>query len=316
VIRRVIEPSKQEEAATLVGVLNLDVDSGHLGRALMFAEDLLVQARLQRASRVELAAWVPGARAGRAVPAVEALAALEGLDALHECSDPSQIQRLAANPAACIATFPAFDEALTGRFQYDTTSRIKDGYDRLGSLPYLTMKPQWRAWARDFLSQHALGGHAVAVHLKQVAGADGQSNADLGTWRQFFAACDERHKVRFLLIGDDPCPDEILLLPNILRMRDRGGNLVRDLAIVEGADAFMGMASGPFNLALFGRKPYAVFKDPTHHTAEMLREIGHASRYGFACRGQVIRRISPRPADLMSALDDLLASARDQVGER
>lgn len=301
---------------TIVGILNLDVDSGYLGRSLMFVEDLQVQARLRRVAKIELAVWVPDARLRNAGPILDVLASLDALDALHICTDTSHIRRLVPQSPSCSTAFPSFDEAMTESFQYDTTLRIKDGFDRLGSIPFLTMKPNVRAWALEFLMRHRNGGCAVAVHLKQVAGTAGESNADINAWRQFFAMSAESQPVRFLIIGDDPCPEEIACLPNISLMRDHGGYLVRDLAIIECADAFMGMASGPFNMALFGRKPYSVFKDPGHHAAEMDKEIGSANRYGFAGHGQIIRRVSPRPADLMGALGDMLASVGSELDGR
>src|SRR2546422_7475000 len=39
-------------------------------------------------------------------------------------------------------------------------------------------------------------------------------------------------------------------------------------SLISLADGFMGMASGLCQMAIFGRKPYAIFKHPDHHRSE------------------------------------------------
>ena len=63
------------------------------------------------------------------------------------------------------------------------------------------------------------------------------------------------------MLGGDEIPPPIATLPNVAVARQMGAVALSDhLAMIEAADAFMGMMSGPSNFALFD-KPYAIFKN-------------------------------------------------------
>ena len=64
-----------------------------------------------------------------------------------------------------------------------------------------------------------------------------------------------------------------------------------DLALIQACPLFMGMMSGPANMALFGNNPYLIFKNPDHHAAEMALEIGNNDHYPFALGYQKVLRI-------------------------
>src|SRR2546422_4286018 len=53
-------------------------------------------------------------------------------------------------------------------------------------------------------------------------------------------------------------------------------------SLISLADGFMGMASGLCQMAIFGRKPYAIFKHPDHHAKQMNAELGTATGFSFS----------------------------------
>ena len=61
---------------------------------------------------------------------------------------------------------------------------------------------------------------------------------------------------------------------------------------------FLGMASGPCNVAIFSKIPYAIYKNPDHHSKEMKRELGTKDHFSFAGSYQKIYRMKETEANL------------------
>ncbi len=54
------------------------------------------------------------------------------------------------------------------------------------------------------------------------------------------------------------------------------------MALIELSSAFMGMSSGPCNMAILSDKPYLIWKHPEHHKEEMGREFQGHKQFVFA----------------------------------
>ena len=128
------------------------------------------------------------------------------------------------------------------------------------------------------------------IHLKNATHEQSQSNANFGEWAAFLKVCTSRYDVKFILIGNERLPDQIRRLPNVIVSQDLGSSLARDLALVQTACAFMGMASGPCSVAIFSDIPYLIYKHPDHHQEEMAQELGDGQRFSFATPAQKILR--------------------------
>ena len=130
----------------------------------------------------------------------------------------------------------------------------------------------------------------VVVHLKN-NNIDTKSNANVDGWLSFFNTCHhERLPVHFILIGNDPHDPRYQQCSNVsLPQTDRGG-LLFDLSMIQVCFMFMGMASGPCNMALFSGVPYLIWKHPDHHTQEMDREFQGHSQFIFANEYQKFMR--------------------------
>ena len=78
------------------------------------------------------------------------------------------------------------------------------------------------------------------------------------------------------LVGNEDVDNRITELPNVLLSRNFQSNISRDLAIIQISCAFMGMASGPCNMAIFSEIPYVIYKNPDHDAEQMALELGKA----------------------------------------
>jgi hypothetical protein len=143
--------------------------------------------------------------------------------------------------------------------------------------------------AKRILTLKAAERIKVAVHLKSVAGQDGQSNANLPIWQNFFEKCsgDQFH---FFLIGQDHMPSAIKNLPNVTVVQDVTTDVQTHLCLIGEADMFLGMSSGLCQMAIFGSKPYAVFKNPDHHAEDIAKLLNSGTQFRFAGTNQFFLR--------------------------
>jgi len=131
--------------------------------------------------------------------------------------------------------------------------------------------------------------NTISLHLKNASKGDTESNANFLVWQQFIESCASSD-VHFLLIGDDPVPRSIKNLPHVTSLSDENISLTAQLVCIQESSAFMGMASGPCNVAVLSQVPYLIFKHPSHHAEIMKKELGNANRYGFSVKNQYILR--------------------------
>jgi len=186
--------------------------------------------------------------------------------------------------------FPSREEFLSKEFTLDSTKIVQDFFNKKRYIPKLVSNE--KESIRKFLQKKSSGKTPVAIHLKNNHLTPNDSNANVKEWYNFLNCCwDRQFPVQFFLVGDDQIEEAILSLPNVTRTRNENLNILDDLIIIEQASLFMGMCSGPFQIALFNDKPYIVFKNPTHHKNEMIKEIGVQNKYPFATEKQKILRV-------------------------
>ena len=182
-------------------------------------------------------------------------------------------------------TWPSVEYWCSER-EIDTTFRLQEAFIATREFVPLRLRPFAVERARQQLRQ--IEPPVVAVHLKNVPGS--QSNANHSAWRSFFTQAGGQGE--FLLIGDDTVPSDICALPNVTIAQEIDDDLVFHMALVQEADSFMGLMSGPCNFALVNNKPYRVFKNPDHHEKEMKIELGTGNSYPFAHPNQQVIRQS------------------------
>lgn len=184
-----------------------------------------------------------------------------------------QQQTLFPNPEICEAA------NITGNL-YDTTQITSLLHKESGEMPSLDFK-QNNSYVTSLENKFT-----VSLHLKNASKGDVESNANFPVWKDFIHSND----IQFLLIGSDIVPEDIKCLPNVTSLQDEGLSILEQLTCIQQSSAFMGMASGPANVAILSKIPYAIFKHPLHHADIMQKEIGDADHYDFAEQNQNILR--------------------------
>jgi hypothetical protein len=238
--------------------------------------------------------------------------AILGSGRCHFLLEPSEIGEAKRMLGQDRWHWPAPQDLHNGRHHYDSTLFIQAEHSRMGRIPRLKVQPKVLSEARSYLQ--SCGGEPVAVHLKRNERATGQSNADLASWLQFFATrLAQRSPQRFFLLGHDPVDVAFRDRPNVTIVQDDIETIGEHLALIQAAELFMGMMSGLSNMALFGERPYLIFKNPDHHRREMLDEMGEGDAYSFALPDQRVLRIKDEPKNLESAFDSVVRRASAQA---
>ena len=189
--------------------------------------------------------------------------------------------------------------------KYGSTIFVQKFFAERGFIPHLSCKNDLLRWATSFTDQYVTPSLPVVVHLKNNPNLKGCSNANFKSWYNFFLSCYGQYDVRFILIGNEPIDPQITHLPNVLVARDWESDLSRDLALIQTSYIFMGMSSGPCNMALFSDIPYVIYKNPDHDVEEMELELGTNIRFPFATPVQKFLRIFETPQGLMSEFTGL-----------
>ena len=186
-------------------------------------------------------------------------------------------------------TWPEISPYGTIPHEYGYTLFIQESFRKNRSIPILSCKQEAKNWADQFVKDHAFPFVPIAVHLKNKFRSGERPdwyNARMESWASFFRLIDNQYEVKFILIGNEPLPESIRECSNVVVSQDFGSNLLRDLALIESSFAFMGVASGPCQMAMFRKSPYVIFKNPEHHIERMFEELGSKEEYCFASAGQ------------------------------
>ncbi len=164
--------------------------------------------------------------------------------------------------------------------------------------------------ALDFLAQHAKGKLPVTLHLKNHIRQSGKPdwfNARLDQWIPFLQRATLNQDFVFILIGNDPLPAEVRQIQNVLVTQDYPLSLIQDLALIECSFAFLGVASGPSQMAILSTIPYIIYKNPDHHIELMIEELGNEDHFSFSHSGQRFFRKFETYDDIESSFAELLS---------
>jgi hypothetical protein len=128
----------------------------------------------------------------------------------------------------------------------------------------------------------------ITIHLKNVK--DTLSNANLIEWQKavkYIITKNDNNKV--FIIGNDLNESQYQLFDfqNVVITKTlKEKSLLLDLSLILSSNIFMGMSSGPCNVAIFSDIPYVVFKHPEHHTEEMKQEMNEDKKFMFQKNNQ------------------------------
>jgi hypothetical protein len=210
--------------------------------------------------------------------------------------------------------WPSLLRHLLRRLDFISHRRINAHYRAHGTLPWLGAPRGFEGWAAAFRRRHCPGRFLVAVNIRQ--GALGASPANLhrdspaGEWLTFLREAAARQPdVAFAVLGAySEHSRELWRLPNVLVPRAMGFGLGHELALIHGADLFMGSSSGFAGMATFCNKPYAI----TNVQHQWSRYIGvpvGARHFPFGAANQILSWERERAGALLGFLEELRGRA-------
>ena len=210
------------------------------------------------------------------------LKGMKGIENYFQCPTKSEFQKFIHENDKYI-TWPTFDKNGNTIHKYGTVFFCQNFFHEKGFVPQLSCNDNYLKWANNFLKSNIFPDIPVAVHLKNNRNSPGKSNADFNAWFEFLNQCCRKNpQVKFILIGNENVDPRIIKLSNVIVSRNYRCNLLQDLAIIQTSSMFMGMSSGPCNLALFSSIPYVIYKNPDHDAEEMDLALGNNDKLSFA----------------------------------
>lgn len=209
-------------------------------------------------------------------------------------------------PEQQVDGWPSISHRLQRDFSYFAFSRIAELHKLTGTKPRLNWSDSFAEAAR--IKRGSFPGRLYCVHLRSVAPFEPEESNACGTaWSFFFKRHAKAGEQDFLLLGDDPMPKGLELMPGVSRAKidPHCLNLATQLALIAASDGFLGMASGICTAANFSDTPHVIFKHPAHHPAEMARELGTAKSFSFAGERQQLWRREATSAALDKAFEEI-----------
>lgn len=309
----------------MLGIWDSRLSPVTLGGLLILAEELQIQCRMHTAELADVCivgdtAHIPSTPGPRVDDGtvtllgsseyeggtlLSALLDIEGIGVCYRCDTAVELQDFLRTTPYQYITWPALNEEGPVNHRYSSTLFVQQSYRENGFIPRLSCKTGPVQWAVQFMERFVTASLPVAVHLKYDPNKQGDSNADLDAWLSFFKACYRCYDATFILIGNETIDRRVCELPNTLVAQDYGSNLSGELALIQTAPIFMGMATGPCNMAIFGENSYIIFKNPDHDTEEMKLELGTGNQFPFATPLQRLARVFETGENLMTEFDYL-----------
>jgi hypothetical protein len=136
---------------------------------------------------------------------------------------------------------------------------ILDFYKSTGYVPRLSCRKLVTDWARWFLHERAWPEIPIAVSLRNNPVNAPHRNSQIDCWLEFFQYCRNRFSVKFIVVCAASEIDKRLRdLPNVVLAKDFHTSIEQDMALIQMSAGFFAGPSGPYVMAMFNDKPYAV----------------------------------------------------------
>lgn len=325
-----------DERKRILGIWDLRVSPVSLGSLLILVEELQMQRTIHRTDFADICVVgdaphllpIRGMKANGGLVTLldsaickdsallSALLDMEGIGVCYLCDTIAALRVFLRTSPYPYVMWPTLNEQGLVSHRYASTTFAQRFYCENGFIPYLSCKAEPIRWAIQCVGRYVIPCIPVVVHLKNNPNEQGSSNADFDAWLAFFKACYQQYDVMFIVIGGEEIDQRVRRLPNTLVARDFGSNLSRDLALIQTAFVFMGMASGPCNMALFSETPYIIYKNPDHDAEQMALELGQHDRFPFATPFQKVLRVFETRENLMSEFAHVYTHVNRQDWER
>ncbi len=263
----------------MIGIYDFSYGPYALGDALTWTMNVNVGAAEAGADAIDAYLVIDPARPGsRQQPFVNALNAVSIIDNLFPaflCSGKLRALKLIRHPPTFNLfllrevlrrrpMWPSFFGHLRRRLDYISHRRINRYHARCGTLPWLTAPRGYGGWADAFRRERCAGRFVVAVNVRQGALSQTPANiyrdSPMPEWEAFMAEVARRYPDTLFVVlgGYSEVHRTLLRLPNVAAPRTMGFGLAHELALLCGADLFMGTASGFATMATFSNIPYVI----------------------------------------------------------
>lgn len=258
-----------------------------LGSLLLFQEELLLYRDILKFDGVDLFFCLGSKKV--LLSYLASLAQLnQYLHSMHILKNKHELKYDKMNPDVFLWPPLNIEES----FSYnESTLHIQKIWKQTGKLIALEsplfVKAQAEAWIKSHVQSEC---YPVAVHLKNSTN-NKESNANQAEWLKFFLDCKSKKlPIIFILIGNECYDEGFNDCPNCVLTQNHGGSLDLDLSLIQISLLFMGMSSGPGNIAILSELPYLIWKHPDHHATAMGKELNKDGQFAFSNEKQKLIR--------------------------
>jgi len=283
------------------GVFDISISNGAIGQFITFLQELKCISLMAGEVPLEIVLYFVNLQPSGGIPTsadsnrerVRMLASIAR--ALLSIEDVVNLVDVNVNLAEVLQgqlVWPSVNSLTNRSFNYDTTLRVAKLWEQ-GGVQRFCPDFDFARRVSSVIERHSKNGAIISLHLKCIHGlAEGNSNADLNTWRQIISLVSTlRPSDTFFLVGDEESNCSFLDLPNVVVAKSIGLSIADQLVLILKSSLFLGMMSGFSVVAIFGDAPYIIFKNPDHHRVEMDRELSKDGGFPFSVASQLIYRI-------------------------
>lgn len=291
----------------VLGVWDISKASTQLGSLIIFLEELLLFKQTINAEKIDVV-FIQGqnssSEAGFDLYLRTVISFLPDLESLFFFKSQNSFNEFIDFNQTSYEIWPPYDKINETSYAGSTIS-IQNKFKEFGEIALLKISADRKQYALNWLQRVAPNKLPVAVHLKN-SYTDPKSNANADGWLNLFNTYfKENLPIKFILIGSDSYDPCYKKCSNVVLSQENKGDLRLDLSLIQVCFMFMGMASGPCNMALFSGEPYLIWKHPDHHTQEMDREFQGHSQFIFANENQKFMREWDTSANLIREFKEL-----------
>lgn len=209
-------------------------------------------------------------------------------------------------------TWPPVTALTSESIDFISHMKAVEHFRRTGSIPLLSAPRGYAKKVDAFAARFCAGRFRIVVNIRQShlksARAQPERDSQFETWEQFIIQCTKRYPdVIFIVAGQFSDVDRRFdRLPSTVVPRSWGCGLGVELALLQGADLFMGTSSGFAQAALFGHPAYVVTNTEPRAAAFCGVPVG-ARHHPFGRPDQIVTWSRETVDSLMADFEEVLA---------
>ena len=158
-----------------------------------------------------------------------------------------------------------------------------------GFLPSVFNSSSLTQWAHVFFNCHTNDYIPVTVNLRNNKLFSDHRNAQLDSWLGFFAYCNMKYPIKFLVIcAKTEIDDRLYRCSNVIIVKNLNTSIAQDIALIANAPLHLGSASGPATISPFVSHPslitncdMAPYMELYHSALKYYRDDKHV-RFSFS----------------------------------